>query len=586
MLEESALPVPAVGRPAVHWSWVVPTFVIVLMVMLVAGFEIVYSGKVLPGVSLNGIYVGGLTQAGAASYADSITGPYVKNQLTLTGAGQTQTIPINKVVSYDTAAGAADAYAYGHSGGFWQQVREQGAALIGLKHSVDSAKVDTAALASYLGPLSDSLSTPVQNAGIGVNAGQAVATPAQSGQRLNLGLLAATVESRLQTTSTQAVPLPVFTVNPAIATTSAAAATAKAQSYLAAPVQLTVAGKAVTISQDTIATWLRLDAVAPAQVGLALAGFAPATPVPAAVTLDPGAIKAYVAGLAKSTDVSPQNAILDMDPSATQVSVFQPSRAGQQLDQAAAVTAITAAITQPAASRQITLKVTTIQPQVSESNLNSLGINTLISEGISYDDFSTRDRLTNVRVGTSRFNNVLIKPGETFSFNTLLGPIGPEFGYAPGYVILGNEETLQYGGGLCQVATTAFRAALLAGLPITQRTNHSFAVSYYTKPFGVPGVDATIYPPNPDLKFTNDTGSYILIQTSMASDWVKFDFYGTKTKYGQIRGPYFVTGSNDATKPSHTVFYQDVFDMTGKLLKSNTFNSYYQSSTDFPIEAN
>jgi vancomycin resistance protein YoaR len=179
---------------------------------------------------------------------------------------------------------------------------------------------------------------------------------------------------------------------------------------------------------------------------------------------------------------------------------------------------------------------------------------------------------------------VVLKPGETFSFGKLLGDVGPETGYVPELVILADHEEKQYGGGLCQVSSTAFRAALAAGLPITERHNHSFAISYYTWPYSAPGVDATIYYPQVDFKFVNDTGHYLLMQTTMKGTDLKFDFFGTKTKSGAIRGPEFISGDSDTTKPSHTVFYRDVLDLDGKVIKTDTFNTYYKSSKDFPVQ--
>ena len=87
------------------------------------------------------------------------------------------------------------------------------------------------------------------------------------------------------------------------------------------------------------------------------------------------------------------------------------------------------------------------------------------------------------------------------------------------------------------------------------------------------------------MKFTNDSGSYILIQTRMSGSTLTFDYYGTKTKSGQIRGPYFTSGDSDATKPSSTVFYRDVLDLLGKVVKTDTVNTNYKSSNDYPVKA-
>jgi vancomycin resistance protein YoaR len=84
------------------------------------------------------------------------------------------------------------------------------------------------------------------------------------------------------------------------------------------------------------------------------------------------------------------------------------------------------------------------------------------------------------------------------------------------------------GGGVCQVSTTLFRAVLNAGLPITERQPHAYRVSYYEQDIG-PGFDATVFLPSPDLKFKNNTPSYLLIQTKVdqVNKKLTFDIYGT-----------------------------------------------------------
>lgn len=128
----------------------------------------------------------------------------------------------------------------------------------------------------------------------------------------------------------------------------------------------------------------------------------------------------------------------------------------------------------------------------------------------------------------SRINNIIIKPGEEFRFNNALGDVSRESGYQPAYVIRSGQTVLGDGGGVCQVSTTVFRAALNAGLPITKRKAHSYRVSYYELD-SKPGVDATVYSGDIDLRFINDTGHHILIHTQTDSKnlWMKVEMYGT-----------------------------------------------------------
>lgn len=163
---------------------------------------------------------------------------------------------------------------------------------------------------------------------------------------------------------------------------------------------------------------------------------------------------------------------------------------------------------------------------VDDEELREMGIRDLLSVGESDFSGSTWDRMTNIEVGSSTMNGVLIPKGEVMSFNKHLGPVTAREGYVPELVILGPKVDKEYGGGLCQVSSTAFRMALLAGLPIVERWQHSFAVHYY-EPWGT---DATIYPGHKDMKFENNTDGALLIQTVMKTEERKlyFHLYGTK----------------------------------------------------------
>jgi vancomycin resistance protein YoaR len=127
-------------------------------------------------------------------------------------------------------------------------------------------------------------------------------------------------------------------------------------------------------------------------------------------------------------------------------------------------------------------------------------------------------------------NGLLIAPDETFSLLNALKPFETENGYLPELVIKGDKIQPEIGGGLCQIGTTTFRAAMNSGLPIVSRSNHSLVVSYYNDPAnGNPGTDATIYDPAPDFQFKNDTGHYLLFQAEMdeTTQNLRFTFWGT-----------------------------------------------------------
>jgi vancomycin resistance protein YoaR len=172
----------------------------------------------------------------------------------------------------------------------------------------------------------------------------------------------------------------------------------------------------------------------------------------------------------------------------------------------------------------IRLVVKTQMPESTIKQTNNLGINELVATGESDFSGSSRSRINNIRVGAAKYNGLILTPGEEFSFNKFLGDVDASNGFTPEIVIKGTDLKKEFGGGLCQVSTTVFRAAMNAGLPITERRNHSFAVQYYSPA----GTDATIYTGVIDFKFQNNLSSHMMIQTRVEDSKLFYDFYGTK----------------------------------------------------------
>ena len=172
---------------------------------------------------------------------------------------------------------------------------------------------------------------------------------------------------------------------------------------------------------------------------------------------------------------------------------------------------------------------------VEDRSLRDQGIRELVAVGESDYTGSTKNRIHNIGVGLKKFNGHFIPQHSTFSFVETLGSVGPKTGYRKELTILGDKTMPDYGGGLCQVSTTAYRGVWEAGFPIVQRKNHSFAVHYYSPQ----GTDATIYPPHIDMKFVNDGSGALLIQTYNEGTKAYFLYYGTRdNRTAEIIGPY------------------------------------------------
>ncbi len=181
--------------------------------------------------------------------------------------------------------------------------------------------------------------------------------------------------------------------------------------------------------------------------------------------------------------------------------------------------------------RTIELNPRYVAVPIDKNNLNSLGITELVSEGKSDFTGSAPYRVTNIQAGLALLDGVLIAPGDEFSFDDTIGDIDETNGFVKGYAIVESRTQLEFGGGICQDSTTVFRAAFWAGLPITERWGHSFYISWYDK-YGPTGMDATIFTGGPDLKFLNDTGRWLLMQTyaNPKTGVASVRLYGTSPK--------------------------------------------------------
>jgi vancomycin resistance protein YoaR len=251
---------------------------------------------------------------------------------------------------------------------------------------------------------------------------------------------------------------------------------------------------------------------------------------------------------------------------------FDPGQSGQTLD----LYSIAKLLASDAS--EIDLPMAIFQPQTKLSETNNLGINELVSVGISDFKGSPKNRLVNIRVGADKYNGLIIAPGEEFSFNKYLGDVDEEHGFLPELVIKPEGVTPEFGGGLCQVSSTTFRAAMNAGLPITARRNHSFAVQYYAPQ----GTDATIYPGSADLKFVNNLPSSILVHTYIIGTKLYFEFYGTKDSRqiafeGPVQYDKKTDGSMKATWTRHVT-------QNGSTT-TQVFNSTYLPPAQFPHDS-
>ncbi len=228
----------------------------------------------------------------------------------------------------------------------------------------------------------------------------------------------------------------------------------------------------------------------------------------------------------------------------------------------------------------VPLAIDEIPPKITLDSIEKLGIKTLLARGESDFKGSSLSRIHNIQVGSAKFHGSLLGSGENFSFNSILGEVSDKTGYQYELVIKNKKLIPEYGGGICQVSTTLFRAAMISGFPILERRPHSLPVKYYNPQ----GFDATIYPGVTDLRFVNDTPQNILIQTKINGTKLIFEIYGSSDgRKTEITGPQIIEQNPDGSLK--TTLTRRITTADGKI-KEEYFKSNYKSPALFPLEKN
>jgi vancomycin resistance protein YoaR len=281
------------------------------------------------------------------------------------------------------------------------------------------------------------------------------------------------------------------------------------------------------------------------------------------LTLNPYAIERRIEKIAEETQTKPIYPRVKWDEG--KLSITREGTPGWRLNKLEARDVILKNIDDGV--RSVTLVPRFVPIPVTADNLDTLGIVDLVSEGKSDFSGSAAYRVTNIQAGLKILDGILIPPGDEFSFNENIGAIDETQGFVEGYAIVSSRTQLEFGGGICQDSTTVFRAAFWAGLPITERWGHSFYISWYDK-YGPTGMDSTIFTGGPDLKFINDTGHWLLMQTSSNAKTgvASVKFYGTPTNRKVEMIQYI---SNRISAPTEPVLVTDPEQPAGAVKQSD-----------------
>lgn len=511
--------------------------IFLLLIFVPAGtifaFEEIFSDEIYPGIKINDLKLGGKTKEEAITALREATKQFNEEGIIFIYQNKTASlVPLvtaasdpdlsRTIFALENEKTVEDAFAIGRGKNFWTNLGSQIKSLLLGKNISLRYQINEVEMTKVLRESFGDLEKPAKDATLKIiTEGKEVRTEVSSEEDGFVFDYSSAIQiafSKISQLDNTPTTLKLITEKTKIKKDETAPAAERAKK-LADLCSLTLGEtrKTWTINQNQIKEWLEFQ-LAPGGV---------------TVGLNKEKTEEYLKTLAEKINVLPQDAKFNMEDGV--VKEFQVHQGGKELNIEASYdlvndyvknfdeTKISTTCLRTSEPEVIQLIVKITAPQIPVGSINNLGIQELVGTGTSNFAGSPVNRRHNIKVGATKLNGVLIAPGEEFSLVKTLGEIDGGTGYLPELVIKGDKTIPEYGGGLCQIGTTAFRVALDAGLPITERRAHSYRVVYYEPA----GMDATIYNPRPDFKFINDTPAYLLLQTKIDGDELTFELWGT-----------------------------------------------------------
>src|SRR5512143_37654 len=513
-LSQARKPKPTTRLP---WAFVVLIALAACLLVLAFGFiafQIYFSARVLPGVSVWNIELSGKSLDEAAAALDAaFKAKFNTARVDLSDGRQAWIAnPIDLGIYFDARATAQAALDLSQRGVEGQtQVLLNGADLA--PRIVFSPNLARA----YFEQVAAQINRPPIDAGVQLNGTQVITTPAQIGRELDVAAALKLLPDLAKTDGAKRIVLPIDTEQPHLTDVSAVAA--QLQRVLNRNMTLVLANPSPgepaswDLTPQQLLSFLMMDK---ATDGKAIE-----------VRFDGDALRAGLADLAQQIDRAPENARFTFNDDTRQLEVIKPGKIGRALDITTTLTRMTDALAR--GDQQVTLAVNEQRPEFfDDAKAADLGITELVSTGQTFYAGSSAERMKNINAAAASQHGVIVKPGEVYSFNQNLGDVSLDNGYAEALIIFNGQTVKGVGGGVCQVSTTAFRAAFAGGYPIIERWPHAYRVGWYERGFG-PGLDATVFSPYVDFKFKNDTPYHILIEAyaNDAAGRLTFKFYST-----------------------------------------------------------
>jgi len=492
-----------------------------------------HNDRVFPAIHVADLAIGGMSREAAAGAVQNRASTVEATSVVFTFGDREWRAPLGELgVRVDDAAALATAYRLGREPTASERLRTVGGLIQADQWIALPVRVDPVGFERWFNIIDRELGEPPRDAALAIAGASVTVVPEVDGTIVDRALATERIIAGLDRLEAHTGPLPTIIQPAAVRAGDLEPLRADTAAALAQPVQVTYGAGRWTLPGSELGRFVapRVD---PAKSG----------PAAVSVGLDrPALATSLNERLAPEINQEARDAIVGWGGEGLVSLEWSVDGVALQADQLAVL------VEQSLFGDHVPVQapVTITPPTIDSNNLGDLGVVTLLGTGTSNYSGSADGRATNVQVGADRMNGTLVPPGGEYSFNHSVGVINEENGFVEAQVIDGEQIGQDIGGGICQVSTTVFRAAYLAGLPIGEWWPHRFRIGFYEYDGWAPGLDASILQPTEDpstwadFTFANPSDSWLLVESWADGVNVVVNIYGADLGYSvESDGPTY-----------------------------------------------
>ena len=526
----------------------------VVAVLVAADFWL-NSGKIHRGVEVGSVSLGGKTPAEARqSVRDQAMGPL--KEFDFDGPAHFTRKAGEMGVSFNIDETVDKAYAVGREGNILERLSERLRASFGGATIAPDIDYRAAKARGEVREIASRVNHPPTEANAKIYGSEVEVTESRDGYELDLAATMASVDGAIEDMSGK-IRLRGDVLDPGVTTAEAEAAAKKARGALSEQLMLRAEGKSWTIS--------------PADLGSVLEVTRQDGKID--VSLNRDLLDGRLTNVYNDLTVKPVEASYDFDANGD---IFvKPSHEGRSVEGEKLIDSIQGGLFE--GKREYEVPVTVAKPQFTTTALEAKKPTEL--QGTYRTNYTAttdqgQTRVENLKIASEAVSGTFVAPGQTFSMLEHVANLD----YYQTHVIVDGAETVDEGGGLCQVTSTLYNAALYAGMEITERTAH-----YSQLPYIRPGMDATVWYGGPgtaddlDMKFKNTTDGYVLVQEYVSNDgYIYANVYGVPDKVEVEMSSEPIYRAEDASK--WVAYYERT--RNGKVVYSDQWETAYGALID------